>query len=211
MSEVFRGFSFVELMVVLAIVGSITAVVFTNQSSFNKSLILANTAYDIALTIRSAETYGLGGRATGKSPTGYGIHLDRNSPQSFLVFADTSPASLGTSDCHFTSDTEVLDAQPGDCVYTENQDTVVTEYTLGNNATISDFCAYTNTWSCGFDSLDIVFARPNPDPFMSADGRYSATLPVTASCLTISSPSGGSRFIAISASGKISASATTCP
>ena len=54
-------------MVVLAIVTSITAIVFTSQNSFNKTLILANTAYDIALTFRSAATYGLGGRTIGNS------------------------------------------------------------------------------------------------------------------------------------------------
>ena len=46
-----KGFTLIELMVVLAIIVVITTVVLTSQSSFNKSLILANTSYDIALSL----------------------------------------------------------------------------------------------------------------------------------------------------------------
>ena len=53
------------MMVVLAIIVTITGVTLTSQTSFNKTLVLANTAYDIALTLRSSQTYGLGSRAFG--------------------------------------------------------------------------------------------------------------------------------------------------
>lgn len=212
------GFTLIELMVVLAIIVAITAVVFTSQSSFNKTLILANTAYDIALTIRSAETYGLGGRAISTLPLGYGIHVDRAIPRSFVLFADTYPAPSIASVCHATTDATTLDAQPGDCAYQPNQDVAVSNYVLGNSALISDFCAsVSGNWSCavshggGLATLDIVFARPNPDALMSMNGVYSSVSPVTDACLTISSPQGGFRFVSVSSSGRITADAVSCP
>ena len=204
-------------MVVLAIILTITGVVFTNQSSFNKTIVLANTAYDIALSLRSAETYGLGSRVVGGVVnTGYGMHFDIANPKSFTLFADTFPTPSTSSICHPTTDSAAPDAQSGNCGYELNQDALVMNYVVGNGITISDFCAYTSSgWSCAANgslhTLDIVFSRPNPDPFMSANGAYSGAAPVTAACITVSSPLGGSRFVSVAASGEITANAASCP
>ena len=109
-----RGFTLIELLVVLGIVVTITSVVLTSQSSFNKTLVLANTAYDVALSLRSAAMYGLGGHAISTTPTGYGMHFERSAPESFTLFADTYPV---TSVCHAIDDPSTLDAQPGNCSY----------------------------------------------------------------------------------------------
>lgn len=214
-----RGFTLIELMVVLAIIVVITTVVLTNQNSFNKSLILANTSYDIALTLRSAQTYGLSSRAAGVSANaGYGLHFQTATPGSFTLFADTYPTASTLSICHPTNNASAPDARPGDCVYESAQSEKIVEYILGNGITVSDFCAYAvGSWSCAhsngssLSSLDIVFARPNPDPFMSANGSYSSAFPVTAVCLAITSPQGGAHFISVAASGQIIASAASCP
>ncbi len=201
------GFTLVELMVVLAIIVTISGVILGSQSSFNKTLILSNTAYDIALTLRSAQTYGLGSRASVASANaGYGLHLNSGVQDSFILFSDTSPAaSCGAPDC-----------PPGDHVYTNGQDVLVQTYALGNRMAVSNFCAFSSgAWACaangGLTSLDLVFARPNPDAFMSKNGTYSPVFPVTAACLTISSPQGGSRFISVGTSGQIVANAASCP
>lgn len=206
-------------MVVLTIIVTITAVVLTNQSSFNKTLILTNTAYDIALTLRSAQTYGIGSRATGISANaGYGIDFQKATPGFFTLFADAYPAPSTLSVCHPTNDASAPDARPGDCAYQSNQGEKVMDYMLGNGITVNDFCAYAlGSWSCahaqggGLSSLDIVFARPNPDPFISTNGSYSTDFPVTAACLAITSPQGGAHFISISAAGQITATAASCP
>lgn len=215
------GFTLIELLVVMAIITIISGIIFTSQSSFNKTLILANTAYDVALSLRSAETYGLGGHALSAVPTGYGIHFDKSAPGSFLLFADSYPAASMGSVCHAPTNTAGgLDAQPGDCSYESGsgQDTTVANYTLGNNITVSDFCAFASgAWTCSsthggsLTSLDIVFARPNPDPLMSTNGLYSSVSPVTGACLSITSPLGGSRYVSIASSGEITANATSCP
>ena len=210
--EAVRGFTLIELMVVLAIMVVIMSIVLTSQSSFNKTLILSNTAYDIALSLRSVESFGLGSRVVGGvANTGYGIDFQKATPTVFTLFADTDPAA-SASNCHglpAVGGASAPDAQPGDCVYGSG-DRKVNVYTLGNGITISDMCALSGAaWSCGLSSLDIVFARPNPTPFIRANG--STVTPYSMACLTLFSAQGGSRFITISSSGEINANAASDP
>ena len=201
-----KGFTLVELMVVMAIMVTITAVVLSSQGSFNKTLILANTAYDIGLTIRSAESFGLGSRVSGSAVTGcaanagYGIHFQRGN--SLLLFADTSPITPCATP----------DQKPGDYKYTGGSDTIAQTYVLGNGITVDDFCVYSSgIESCaiahggGLSSLDIVFARPNPDAVISADGSS-----YTSACITVTSPQGGYRYISVTVSGEITANVPVC-
>ena len=210
-----RGFTLVELMVVLAIMVVITGVVLTSQSSFNRTLVLANTAYDIALTLRSAEPRGLGSRVTSSaSNAGYGVHFETGTSNMFTLFADIYPVPSSSSPCHPKVDPTTPDALPGDCVYEVNQGEWVLDYTLGNGITISDFCAYTSGWSCtsggNITSLDIVLSPPNADPFMSVNGSYNSSFLVTKACITVTSPQGGSRFVSVAGTGEITANASSC-
>ncbi len=196
-------------MVVLAIIATITMVTLTSQSSFNKTLVLANTAYDIALALRTAETYGVGNRASSVANAGYGLHFERATPEAFTLFADSQPIP-NENNCHGLPIGGVAapDAKPGNCVYDgPNSGEKVITYTLENNIIVSDFCVYTlGSWSCASGNLlalDIVFARPNPDPFINIQG--------TKACLAISSSQGGSRFVSVSASGAITVYASSCP
>lgn len=218
-----KGFTLIELMVVLAIIVVIMSVVFTNQNSFNKTLILSNTAYDIALTLRSTQTYGLSSRAAGTAANvGYGIHLSNTAYNSFLVFADTAPAgSPGTLFCSGTSSSGAPDCKPGDGVYTSSGAdpdalSAVQKYNLNNGIKVSDFCAYpsSGSGSCaltgGLTTLDIVFTRPNPNAIIkgSNGGPYTT---YASACITVSSQSSTERYISIAASGQIVANAASCP
>lgn len=215
LSRLTAGFTIVEMLVVLAIIGVITAIVFTNQGAFNKTAILTNTAYDVALSLRDTENYGLGGRAVGDTSSGYGVRFSLGTPKSYIVFADTYPAPSPSSPCHPVTDPTVLGSQSGNCAYDTGQDVSVGTYTLGNNITVSDFCAHSSGgWSCaagggGFSTLDVVFARPNPDPFIGTDGAYSSLL--TEACVTLAAPEGSSRSITITGAGGIIINQTACP
>lgn len=197
-------------MVVVAIIGIISAVVVTNQSSFSNTITLSNTAYDVALTLRSAQTYGIGGRAAfgAAANAGYGLHFNRARPESFILFADIYPRP-SISSCHPTSNPSAPDAKPGNCSYDQDKREKVVGYTIGNGMVVSKLCAYSGSWSCELSSIDIVFLRPNPNPFISTNGSYSSS--VSSACLTIRSPQGGERYISVAASGQINANATSCP
>lgn len=220
-----RGFTLIELLVVLTIITIVTAVVITSQGSFNKSIVLQNTAYDVALTLRFAETYALGSRAFGPTlNTGYGLHFTVGTPSSFGFFADTFP-SPNANNCHRlpSGGASAPNAIAGNCVYDGSFGELVQTYTFGNGITIKDFCTnVAGGWSCtyahgtypgGVTSLDIVFSRPNPDPFMSENGVYSMLpeLSVTAACLTLTAPEGGEKYVSITSSGRITPNAASCP
>ena len=223
-----KGFTLIELVVVTAIIMVIMMIVLTSQTTFNKTLILQNTAYDIALTLREAETFGLGNRAPNTAAlmtnVGYGIHIENGSPgASMLLFADTSP-SPASGNCHgipTLGGASAPNAQSGDCVYTAGSsgDVKMSNYTLNNGITISNFCALDSTskWVCnhatgscvaGLSKLDIVFARPSQNVFVRTNGSASAA--GTFPCIKISSPQGTSRFVSVLPSGEVGAFAS-CP
>lgn len=188
---------------------AITAIVFNSQNAFNQTLVLANTAYDVALSLRSAESFGLGARgASGAMNAGYGIHFTKGN--TFLTFADTAG---GASCTNSTPDCKI-----GDGIYAAGSDTTAVQITtIGNGVTVSKLCGLsgsTGAWSCFSDatSLDIVFTRPDPTPSIKSKSAGNGSIVSYASaCLELSSSQGTKRFVSVEASGEISANETSCP
>ncbi len=227
------GFTLVEMVVVLAIITVISGVVLSSQTSFNKTLVLANTAYDIALTVRSVETFGVSSSGLSVNGVGYGLHFDTASPTSFTLFKDIDPAP-SNSFCHSPlplSDPNGPDAKRGDCVY--NPDPTkgewVKDYKVENGIYISRFCTAkaSGDWKCkevgvtGTDEegegdaklsfVDIVFTRPNPSPFIAVNRKKNKIQLRSKACLEISAPGSSiTRSIFILPSGAITVSATRC-
>jgi prepilin-type N-terminal cleavage/methylation domain-containing protein len=56
------GFTLIEMTVVIAIVGILTAAVVGNYGSFRSATVATNMAYEAATTVRQAQLYGLGVR-----------------------------------------------------------------------------------------------------------------------------------------------------
>jgi prepilin-type N-terminal cleavage/methylation domain-containing protein len=202
-----RGFTLTELLVVVGIIGVVSTVVITSQSAFNKQLGLTNAAYDVALTLRSIQTYGLGSKVIQNSPNApHGLSFVRALPATFTHFVDMYPVAASSNP----------DAQPGNAAFDSEQNERVFDYVLGNGVTISNFCAGPSPWRCAtpvagslaqyHDALVVVFSRPNADPSIKIDG-----IAATEACLVVTSPHGGSRFVSLSSSGQIRARAAQCP
>lgn len=204
---------------VTAIIGVVTTVIFTSRASFNSSIILSNTAYDVALTIRGTQNYGIGSRAiSGAGSAGYGVHFAENTPDRFSVFADTYPAPSASS-CHPAprGDASAPDAHPGDCMLTANDaQAAVQTYEMGNGVTVSNFCARRTdgNWWCAntaplLSDLYVTFVRPNADMTIRSDRPYPAHA-YTEACIAFTSPQGGARYVRVEQSGRINAGNSSC-
>lgn len=85
-----RGFTLVELMVTVAIVVLVTGIALVRYGSFNNSVLLKSQAYEIALDLRAAQTYGVSvsGQNAGELYSAYGLYFDLSTPNSYQLFQD---------------------------------------------------------------------------------------------------------------------------
>lgn len=200
-----QGFSLIELMVTVGILSLITGLVLTNHNKFGGQILLRTLAYDMALTIRQAQTYGISVRRTNESintfSTGYGMHFTSSSFTTYSMFSDTYKIVGGIP-------TLVLANEAGNSIYdTSNENVQV--FTIGRGYKIKDLCATNaagaevcNSVSSGVTSLDIVFKRPEPDAEIRING---ATTPVYRQAkILLTSPRGDVRTIVVEVSGQIS-------
>lgn len=189
MKRTIHAFTLIELMVVVAIFLVITGIILANNSRFNSSVLLDSLAYDIALSIREAQVYGLSVQTFNSNfQVGYGVDFSASSPNSYILFADVNENN------HY---------DPG-------TDTVLDTYAVGVGHFIKSFCGtYANsTTQCSTDSsgpitqLDIVFLRPEPDANMSSSlsSGYYSSVQIVVGSLT----GGETRTITIQSTGQIS-------
>jgi len=204
-----RGFTLIEMIVVLGIIVVITAIVFSGESSFNRSFYLTNTAYDVALTVRQAQTFGVSSKAFGATQNaGYGILLDNASPTGYILFADIQGGGAQANCPVGTPGTPT--AKPGNCLY-DGSSEQVQQYALGSNFSISKFCIVTtgNQPACYTPGanpnqrLAIVFTRSNEGPAITTTGG-SGTALADRACFAVSDPAGASRYVKVNHAGQIS-------
>lgn len=220
-----RGFTLVEMMVVLAIITIITTVALLGQSSFNRSMVLTDTAYTIAFSIREAQSLGISSRTfAGTQDAGYGLHFAHLSPTTYKLFADTYPIAPGDTQypliCPGHSNVVATnpEAKPGDCIQTLESE-VVRTYSLNNGFRISGFCGRQSSGDqlcngSSMDALDIVYLRPNTQSVITGVNGGTRTALEDAT-IRVSSPDGSAeRCIYVSKVGQVSVlqkGDTKCP
>ena len=142
------GFTVVELLVTVAIFVFMTALIIFRYGSFNQGAILTDLAYDVASTVRTAQTYGVSVKATAPVAgvqlynSAYGVDFSLDTPTKFTMFADTPSGTVG-----------VFDAS----------DSGTSTYNLMQGAKITQLCTGSQASDCNaVHALDISFKRPNP-------------------------------------------------
>lgn len=82
-----RAFSLPELIVTIAIISIVTGIILFKYSSFNNGVLLTSQAYELALDLREAQTYGLSVRSNPVNTV--------NFDEEYGVYFDIDPAHAG--------------------------------------------------------------------------------------------------------------------
>jgi Tfp pilus assembly protein FimT len=196
-----RGFTVVELLVTVSIFVFMTALIIFRYGSFNQGALLTNLAYNVASTIRLAQTYGISVKATDpvsgsqQFNAAYGVYFNMQiatGANSFILFADKPNGSV-----------------PPNGQYDGSDDTLSTYY-LTQGAKFTALCTGTQASDCKTNPvlrLSITFNRPDPSAiFYTCTGTCSTSIhdTHTYAAITVSSADGSSaRTIVVRKNGQI--------
>lgn len=173
-----RGFTLIEMVVVVGVISIVSGVILANNGRFGGQVLLQNLAYDIALSIRQAQVYGIAvQRFNNEYASAYGMHFSISSPDIYLLFADVA----------------VVNGVYDDTSERVQATTIASRYAItalrinGCNGTV-------------VSNLDIVFKRPDPDAYISAPPLSGLQ---ESACITVSSPRGDTKNIIVEVNGQI--------
>lgn len=183
-----RGFTFVELIVVIAIFSIMAGVVIFNARDFGDGIALQNLAQDIAMQLKKAQNDGSSGKTdscffSGVIPT-YGVYF--SSPvdnDKFNYFAD------------YSGDKKM---RPGLVCGTKSESQKI--FNIPNGNTISKLCV--NRKNCNINDLHITFTRPNLNANIVSP-QYVNNI-IDDAEIEITSPKGKIKTIVIWPTGQIS-------
>ena len=176
MKKILPAFSLIEMLVVISIFTLISIIILANHSRFNSSVLLGSLAYNIALSVRQAQVYGVSVQSAPNSTgfeTGYGMHFTTGT--SYVLFADMNKNKRY-----------------------DDGDSIVKTYSIGRGHTVTGFCGGT-TCSPEITSLDVVFIRPNPDANMTDNNGVS----YPSATITVSSTVDLTRTVRVASTGQI--------
>ena len=185
------GFTLVELLVVISIIGIITTIVVFQQQNANDRLRLDNAANTLALELRKAQTFGLGVQRYEpwagdgyEYDLGYGVFVEESNPTQVIFFAD-HPVN-GIQDR-----------------FDDVDDEIISEITLPGNIFISEIC---RNGSCITGSeLHVVYRRPDPRSYITQrddSGLYQTE--VNLGKIRLDSPNGRRIQVNVNESGRVS-------
>ncbi len=181
-----KGFTLVELLVSISIFTLITSVAVYNHAKFNNSVLLTNLAYEIGLSVRQAQFYGISVRqnASFSFNSGYGVHFNPATPTAYTLFEDKTG---GTSH-----------------VWDSGED--LQNFTISKGNKILKVCVDGN---CNSTIVDISFIRPNPDAFITTGGSNGSYKGEADIC--VASPDGTVRKVIVESTGQISVGTDDAP
>ena len=179
-----RGFTIAEMVVVSGIFAVLTAVIIFKYGDFNSNILITNMAYEVAITTRQAQIFGLSARgfeqsdAAGGFEFPYGIFFNLNDgstgateeTKNFILFVDRSePGSRGYGQCNpnasgFTGG--------GECDCTGENDECIEQLTMTQGVKISELRVNEGAGcnSSYIDRVAVTFKRPSPEARIDDQG-----------------------------------------
>ena len=92
-----KGFTLIESMVVIAMIGILSIISIPSYQSAKNQLALGRSATKLAQDLRRVQemamsNYECGEPCGGKIPWGYGLYIDKAEPYRYYIYADIVPA-----------------------------------------------------------------------------------------------------------------------
>lgn len=164
-----RGFTLVEMTIVAAIFGILTMIVVLKYGDFTSNLLVTNMAYEIALTARQAQAFGVGVRGFELDgdrgfgyPYGVFLNLDDGTSEtgtlarSFIFFVDRD-------DDLFCDDGVIGGPGVSNCVCAAG-DECINQFTLQRNIRITSIGVGNQNFDCDtVTAAAVTFKRPSPE------------------------------------------------
>jgi len=184
------GFTLVELLVTIVIFVIVTGVVLINKNQFDSVILLNNFAYDVALSIKQAQTYGVNVRegVSGAFGNAYGVYFNLDKPDgsgrtNFILFNDVKGDIDGSPpDDKYNGDLISCPTSNVECIQ---------RYTMRRGMFIKEICVGTEDETCSLvNELSILFYRPSLEAKIYADNNFSESKPYAK--ITLSSTDGES-------------------
>ena len=195
------GFTLIELLVVMGIMGLITGIVVFNQGDLSDTIALTNTANEISLETRQAQTFGISVKqfdaVSNDFSIAYGMEFnisigDGGSNTAFTGFADNV-----TKNGYFDS--------PGSCA-TGSECLKVNRIGRGN--IISGLCGVVQDGGClPVSRVAVTYLRPDPSArilFFDSNGLIVSINNSVGAKIIITSPKGHQKRVTIYNTGQIS-------
>ena len=142
-----KGFTLIELIVVIFIVALTTSASMVYYRSGDRGFSLIRSAYLVAQGLRSAQELAISAKEFGESgvPSGYGVYFNIYSPSEYIIFADLDDSKQ---------------YNPGELLETVS---------LEKGVVVNGFNPVTN-------ELNVVFNPPDPAVFFSPTDANLASI-----------------------------------
>lgn len=191
-----RGFSTLELIVVVGIVGMMSALVLTSYYRSGSLLVLENSASDFVSRVREAQAYAMAVRRHSSDVyPSWGLYVDKANPTRTILYAD-----LDKSGTYNTADTGTCGQAASECVSIVPLAAGVSIKSLcGTYAASETKAAVPGTCPAGSTSnyFDIFFKRPFSDIMITGDPDGGGPVKYEKSDITLISARGFQKIISI--------------